>query len=761
MTSADPGPAANSSPVERSSANISHAWVESPLQLVSAVEARLPDEQLEIHARIDAEGMDTFLARFRSEWLPAGVTIVAMAEIDPQLFTTRSGRLLIGDLCSGRLQRAMLASGLQLRRPVVVIDDGFATLHAVRELVSRRPRPLVRPRQKTSRSRRAAAFAVAVLLRAVMHERRLSWTTALPVPDELIISFTAAGGTVRRHTFEYVRSLPDAGSRVPERIIIGSALAADDLITADAYFDWLATTVERLQPSAEAPVAYYAHRRETPELLARVAQLPHVTVRHAHLPVEIRLTTAPAGAQVHSLPTSAVANLPATMQEPNITVTAIPSSWWTGTAPDRLRQQLNAAAAAPDTDGSEYRIVAIADSESYLKWAARVLDSLGPDIDAQLWIIDTPIRPTAGQISHALAGSSWAGTQVPVVERAELHDRLTAAGADVVLAAATGPVVQQIAATAHRLPRRPGLATGLPGIGLPARQKGVRYRRDCDLFLAHSHHEREAYRAAATRAGVPLEITVARLPLLTSTDVPEPAFDMQADGTAPVPTRIVFAPQAKVPTDRQERIAILRALAAFARRHPDSETIVKVRSLPGEQETHHEEHSYLSLIQELTSSGELAAGELSIAVGPMDEFLTAGSALVTVSSTAALESIDRGLQTLIISDFGVSEALLNAVFDGSGILGSLQDLSAGRIGFPNETWLQENYFHPPSVEVNRAFRILAARSQQYQLRSQPWIKHINSWRAVRAELRTAAPQPVVDGYRFAVKQVRRLSRRLR
>lgn len=742
-------------------AQVSHAWVESPLQLVSAIEARLPDEQLEIHARIDPEGMDSFLERFRAEWLPAGVTIVAVAEVDPRILTARTGRLLIGDLCSGRLQRAMLGAGLQLRRQMVILDDGFATLHAVRELVSRRPRPLVRPRQTTSRSRRAAAFAVAVLLRAVLHERRLSWTTALPVPDELIISFTAAGGTVRRHTFEYVRSLQDAGSRVPERIIIGSAMVADDLITAEAYFSWLTETVESLQPSAEAPVAYFAHRRETPELLARVAELPYVTVRHAHLPVEIRLTAAPAGAQVRSLPTSAVANLPATMQDPDISVTAVPPSWWTGSAPDRLRQQLNAAAAAPGRDGSEYRIVAIADSESYLKWAARMLDSLGPDVDAQLWIIDTPICPTAGQISHALAGSSWAGSHVPVIERSALHDRLIATGADVVLAAATGPVVQQIAATAHRLPRRPGLATGLPGIGLPARAKGVRYRRDCDLFLAHSHYERESYRAAATRVEVPLEIAVARLPLLTSSDVPEPAFDSEADGTAPVPSRIIFAPQAKVPAERHERIAILQALAAFARRHQESEAIVKVRSLPGEQETHHEEHSYLSLIQELTASGELASGDLSIAVGPMNEFLTAGSALVTVSSTAALESIDRGLQTLIIADFGVSEDLLNAVFNGSGILGSLEDLPAGHIGFPNKTWLQENYFHPPTTEVKRAFRILAARSQQYQLQSQPWIKHINSWRAVRAELRTAAPQPVVDSYRFAVEQIRQFKRRVR
>lgn len=740
---------------------ISHAWVESPLQLISAIEAQRPGEQLDIHARIDAEGMDSFLDRFHTDWLPDGVTITAVAEVDARIFTSRSGRLLIGDLCSGRLQRAMLASGLKMRRHVTVLDDGFATLHAIRELVNRHPRPLIRPRQKTGRSRKAAGLAVAVLLRTALQRRRLSWVTALPVPDDLVAAFSAAGGRVRRHTFEYVRSLHDAGSRVPERIILGSAMVADDLITAEAYCGWLHQVIEEMGASAENPVAYFAHRRETPEVLARVEALPHVTVRRAHLPVEIRLTAAPAGAQIRSLPTSAVANLPATMQNPRISVTEIPSDWWTGTAPDVLRRELNEAAAAPLRAGTDYCAIAIADSESYLKWAARMLDSLGPGVDARLWLIDTPIRPTPGQIAHALAGSSWAGGHVPIIDRRDLHDRLTVTSPDVVLAATTGPVVQQIAITAHQLPRRPGLVSGLPGIGLPAHIKGVWYRRDCDLLITHSRHERDAYRDTATQIRVPIEIEVARLPLLRNPNLPPPTFERTADGSLPVPERIVFAPQAKVPARREERIEILLALADFARQHPDAEAIVKVRSLPGEQETHHEEHSYVSLIRELTADGRLKPGDLSLAVGPMDEFLIPGSALVTVSSTAALESIDRGLQTLVISDFGVSDELLNKVFDGSGILGTLDNLTAGRIGFPNAAWLQENYFHPPSADVTRAIGVLAARSRQRQLWTRSWISYISSWRAVRAELRTFAPQPVIDGYRSTVRAAQQIKQRLR
>ncbi len=77
----------------------------------------------------------------------------------------------------------------------------------------------------------------------------------------------------------------------------------------------------------------------------------------------------------------------------------------------------------------------------------------------------------------------------------------------------------------------------------------------------------------------------------------------------------------------------------------------------------------------------------------MDEALRSARALVTVSSTAALESMAVGLPTLIISDFGVSADMINTVFDGSGCLGTLDDLRRGRISTPDSAWLEANYFH--------------------------------------------------------------------
>lgn len=51
------------------------------------------------------------------------------------------------------------------------------------------------------------------------------------------------------------------------------------------------------------------------------------------------------------------------------------------------------------------------------------------------------------------------------------------------------------------------------------------------------------------------------------------------------------------------------------------------------------------------------------------------------------------LPILIISDFGVCAEMINLVFEGSGCLGTLNDLRSGRLSRPDPGWLEANYFH--------------------------------------------------------------------
>lgn len=738
----------------------SFAWIESPLQFLSALEARAEGEFMELQVRGDASGMQSFLKSFETRWLPAEVTLrTAMARPEvparpPQATVTRARhpvRLLVGDFCSGRFQSALANGSLGRPEHITLIDDGLATEHAVRLLTTTYPTPLRRARQQLSPTRAALAYSTALNLRSALRSGRMSWTTALPLPGYLIAAFTALGGTVARHDFERLRSLDLPAPDLHDEIVLGSSLAVDGLIHDDAYMSWVETA------TAGRTCAYLPHRREKPEDLARIAALPGVTVLAPGLPVELRLASAPRGARLLSLPTTAASTLRLTMDSPQIEVTPIPPSWWTDAAPDGLRRALNMSFNIRQYDErvDRFTIVAVCDSESYLKWAARTMDALGPDADSHLWLIDTPILPTAEQTRNALLGSSWAGRTIPVVKRGDLADGFLNLTPDVVLAAATGPVVQQIYASAARLPRRPGLVSGLPGVGLPATSKGMRYRRIGDTFITHSSREREEYLRITRELRIPAEVIVSRLPLLASAEPPTPASDLGRP-----PERIVFATQAKVPHGKEDRVRILLALAEYRRRHPGSEVIVKVRSRPGEQETHREEHTYMSLIDELVADGRMQPGELTVGVGAMSTFLSPGTALVTVSSTAALEAIDHGLPTLVLGDFGVGEEMLNLAFAGSGAIGTLQDLVAGNIGFPNREWLLANYFHPPSTELADSIALLAVRSRERQLPDIRTAARVQDFRRIRAELRTLAPDPVVRGYRAVANRARQIGRRI-
>lgn len=181
-------------------------------------------------------------------------------------------------------------------------------------------------------------------------------------------------------------------------------------------------------------------------------------------------------------------------------------------------------------------------------------------------------------------------------------------------------------------------------------------------------------------------IMVSKLPFLHSAGFP-PEQNHVVD-------RLVFAPQAKVPAEQSERESILLALEQASKLNPELEVVIKLRAKAGEPQTHLEAFPYDSLFTKLQSEHRISKdSQLRFDTGSMSEALAAGSALVTVSSTAALESLDRGLPTLILSDFGVSAQMINTVFTASGVIGTLDDVVGLNFGEPNKAWLRENYFH--------------------------------------------------------------------
>ncbi len=364
------------------------------------------------------------------------------------------------------------------------------------------------------------------------------------------------------------------------------------------------------------------------------------------------------------------------------------------------------------------RLIAVADTDSYLKWSSATLGRLSADWTCSQFVIANPVMPSADQMRAA------SGQEVPVLGRRSLLRQLRREEPDAVLLAATGPVVADLSADrAFRARGRPVLITGLPGISVPATRAAIRHRAGCDLFVLHSHREVQAFTGLAAALGVRTTFALARLPFLSG-------LHDRAEQFSRPRTDLVFAAQAKVPAERSQREAILLALA----RTPGA--VVKLRARADEQQTHRERWSYPELAAELHHQGRLAAGSIRFATGSMADALQTARGLVTVSSTAALEAMAAEVPTLLLTDFGVSEELINVVFERSGCFGTLADLEAGRLNQPTSEWLIANYFHPP--------------------RDDDWLDRLDGLLAQRAATGLTPPQFPRSSWRSRVRRRTRL-----
>ncbi|GGI48068.1 hypothetical protein BCL57_002868 [Agromyces flavus] len=353
-------------------------------------------------------------------------------------------------------------------------------------------------------------------------------------------------------------------------------------------------------------------------------------------------------------------------------------------------------------DAAARRLLVVADADSYVKWGAALASTLGPEWTARLVVIASPVQPSARQLRHALAGTRFEPAEVltiPLEPRGGaggLDDELDGFDPHAVLLALRGPFVRVVAPRLNRRPNRPAILSGFPGLTIPAVPKAVVYREQTDLIVLHSRREVRDFRANADDLGVDPMFGLATLPFLAG-----------EAGDRAAATDIVFAAQAKVPAERDDRLELLAALAELARRRAPHRVVVKVRARRGEAQTHAEEHDYADLLAELHD----APANLVVEDGPMADQLDRAAALVTVSSTAALEAVARDLPALLVDDFGVSPAMINTVFEGAGLFGSTTDLVAGRFRHADPGWLADNYFHEPDADdwAGRLEALVSAR----------------------------------------------------
>jgi hypothetical protein len=356
-------------------------------------------------------------------------------------------------------------------------------------------------------------------------------------------------------------------------------------------------------------------------------------------------------------------------------------------------------------------LLVVADTDSYLKWGAALASQLPDSWSAELVLIRTPAAPSERQRRVALAGTRFSVANVRDLGLDELAGHLAGRRPDAVLLAVRGPLVRVVTPIVGNGANRPVIVSGFPGLTIPAEDKAVIYREQADLVVLHSRREVREFRAIAERLDIDsVEFGLATLPFLRTAarqTIGAAAANVASSSSVVASvaevdrTDLVFAAQAKVPFEREDRVQMLRWLTDAARRRPNRRVVVKVRARAGEAQTHREEHDYGALLADAEVRAELGGtlpANLVVEDGPMSDHLARASALVTVSSTAVLEAIADGVPALLIEDFGITPKLINTVFEGSGLFAGADLLVAGEVRHPDPEWLDDNYFHGPDAD---------------------------------------------------------------
>ncbi|WP_405587884.1 DUF6716 putative glycosyltransferase [Streptomyces sp. NBC_01092] len=318
----------------------------------------------------------------------------------------------------------------------------------------------------------------------------------------------------------------------------------------------------------------------------------------------------------------------------------------------------------------------LADSDTRWKWGALTANRIAPeDSDIRLdgYLLRGRATPTARQLQEVGVHAD----SLSEVTAVEFLRTMAQESYDVLVLALVGGGVQ---AMLHGLKRvwegkaeRPAVVTGYVGVVYEKLADGLLLRHGADLVLANSRQDAERFRAVYEGVGADASsVTEVALPFLGG----EP-YAGEHD-----PYTVVFAAQPSVPDNRRDRTYLLNRLIQHARKHPEREVLLKLRSKPGEHTTHIEELPYQKLVQRLDPPANF-----KLVYGNMGEVLDRADLMVTISSTAALESLHRRIPTVVLSDLGVREVLGNHHFVGSGCLASWDQLDEGHRPTPDEEWV--------------------------------------------------------------------------
>lgn len=241
-----------------------------------------------------------------------------------------ANEIVVGDPFSTMAHLALLGDRAER---VVILEDGAAVIGARRALSSAHP-SLVRTHGR-SRVRQELGRRATQRLRRLAERSDATLVGGLPMSHEIEHGLKAHSFAVVRHDFAWTRHVPippDAAVELvgqADRIVLGSALAADGHLDRRFYRQWL----ERQLTAGR--VAFLPHRRDEPWTRHLARELGALAVSSNHLTAELLLRDVEHELDIESFPMTAVLTLPLVRgQRPTaVRLTRLPARLWTPQTP--------------------------------------------------------------------------------------------------------------------------------------------------------------------------------------------------------------------------------------------------------------------------------------------------------------------------------------------------------------------------------------------------------------------------------------------
>ncbi|MEU9189978.1 hypothetical protein AB0D14_36675 [Streptomyces sp. NPDC048484] len=259
----------------------------------------------------------------------------------------RARRIVMGDPFSRYVQ---LLLTITRARDLVVVDDGTATMEFVSQLA--RGERLVRWHRRGGRLGARDLLFAPVSARA---RRRLTPGTGrrVEVFSSMPITETPDGVDITANDFAWTRARFGPPRITKGADLVGTSLVETGVVDPDRYLEAVKGLV-----GTYGATRYFAHRRESPEKLHRLAVETGLEIVRPDLPLELIARRGPIGRTILSFPSTVVHTLPLALAgtEVKVAVFDIDPSWLTANASPRAQGFLSGVT---DTARDVHRLSAV------------------------------------------------------------------------------------------------------------------------------------------------------------------------------------------------------------------------------------------------------------------------------------------------------------------------------------------------------------------------------------------------------------------